>query len=171
MAQRITAHLLDIEDADKVLLTANRSLSKAGLAIHGTNAYDALTANAISFIVNGIFYSKAAMASIAAATLGGAAGALDETGASVTMSALATGYDQAFLLLLNAAGTVKAIQGPAVVTGASVPVPGVPPLYASFGLIKVRNASGSNFVFGTTNFSASNVTTTFYDVSLSPGVI
>lgn len=171
MSQRITANLLDIESADHALLMGNRASSKAGLAIHGANAFDALTANAVSYMINGIFYTKAAMASIGAATLGGALGALDESGATATMAPLVTSYDQAFLLVLNAAGTVKAIQGPAVAAGLAVPVPGAPPLYSPFGLIKVRNASGSNFVFGTTNFSAANVTTSFYDVSISPGAI
>lgn len=171
MANKITASLADIEKADFVINMSNRSYSKGALAIHGTNLFDALTAAAVTYSINGILYTKAAMASVGAATLGGANGALDETCAAATMTPQLPGFDAAYLLLLDAAGTVKATQGASVATGGVVQVPGCPPLYAPFGLIKVRNASGSNFVFGTTVFNAAGVTTTFFDVSASPGVI
>lgn len=172
MANRIAANLADIEAADHALVMANRAYTKGALAIHGSNLFDALTTGAVVYSINGLLYSKAAMASVATATLGGAKGAIDEAGQTVSMVALASGFDQAFLLVVNAAGTVKALQGLPVVTGAAVPVPGCPNLFAPFGLIKVRNvSSGANFVFGTTLFGASGITTTFYDVAVAPGTI
>lgn len=172
MANKISANLLDVRAAHNLLLFGNRAYTKGALAIHGTNLYDALTTVAVVFSVGGLMYTKAAMASVGTATLGAAGGAIDETGAVASVAVLKTGFDAAFLLVLDSSGTVKVIQGAPVATGGTVPVPGYPPLYTPFGLIKVKNAtSGANFVFGTTVFGASGVTTTFYDVAVAPGTI
>lgn len=49
-----------------------------------------------------------------------------------------------------------------------IPYPEVEASKALVGLVKVVAGTGTTFQYGTTNFNASNVTTTFYDCSRMP---
>lgn len=147
--------------------TANRCFGKAGLAIHGANVENVQTVAAVDYSIAGVMYQLAITAEIDLSALS----CITETGAADTLTAQVTATDRAYLLVLNAAGTVKIIQGTAVATGGTCGVPGCPESYAPFAALKVANASGSDFTLGTTALNAANVTTTYVDVSLAPATL
>jgi len=147
--------------------TANRCFGKAGLAIHGANAENVQTTAAVDYSIAGVMYQLAVTAEIDLSALS----CITETGAADTLTAQVTATDRAYLLVLNAAGTAKIIQGTAVATAATCVVPGCPDGYAPLGVIKVANASGSDFTLGTTALSAAGVTDTYFDVSLAPASV
>lgn len=154
--------------------SGNFASTKAGLAI-GTVKSGINTANTIQFCINGISYTKAAVTSEVLVAAPG-------TPAFVPIPTGKTCY---IVMCLNSSGTVYAVQGeydgqtfvnansmPTVASnaarvGKSV-IPDIPSTLTAFGYIKVVNASGSNFVIGTTLFDAASVTTTFTDVMQLP---
>lgn len=148
-------------------LLGTRSHGKAGLAIHGANVENVQTVAAVDYSIAGVMYQLAITAEIDLSALS----CITETGAADTLTAQVTATDRAYLLVLNAAGTVKIIQGTAVATGGTCGVPGCPESYAPFAALKVANASGSDFTLGTTALNAANVTTTYVDVSLAPATL
>lgn len=148
-------------------LLGTRSHGKAGLAIHGANVENVKTTAAVNFSIAGVMYQLAITAEIDLSALS----CITETGAADTLTAQAKNTDRAYLLVLNAAGTVKIIQGTAVATGGTCVCPGCPESYAPFAALKVANASGSDFTLGTTALNAANVTTTYVDVSLAPATL
>lgn len=148
-------------------LLGTRSHGKAGLAIHGANVENVQTVAAVDYSIAGVMYQLAITAEIDLSALS----CITETGAADTLTAQATATDRAYLLVLNAAGTAKIIQGTAVATGGTCVCPGCPESYAPFAALKVANASGSNFTLGTTALNAANVTTTYVDVSLAPATL
>ena len=148
-------------------LLGTRSHGKAGLAIHGGNVENVQTVAAVDYSIAGVMYQLAITAEIDLSALS----CITETGAADTLTAQATATDRAYLLVLNAAGTAKIIQGTAVATGGTCVCPGCPESYAPFAALKVANASGSNFTLGTTALNAANVTTTYVDVSLAPATL
>lgn len=145
------------------LMLGNRALSYGNLAIDA-NTENVQTGNAVEFCIDGVLYSKAAVAEIDVSGLA----VIDEQGDTTTMSAQATGYDRIYLLVLNSSGTIKVVQGQAVATGESCYCPGCPAGYAPFGAVKVANATGSNFTFGTTGLDTSGITDTYYNLSGVP---
>lgn len=153
----------DIDHAALRSLLGARCYGKAGLAIDATPA-DVETTSAVDYSIDGVMYTLAITAAIDIS----AAAVIDEAGGTTTMTAQATATDRIYLLVVNAAGTIKVVQGTAVATGATCPCPGVPSGYCAFGAVKVANASGSDFTFGTTSLATANVTDTYYDLSLAP---
>lgn len=148
-------------------LLGTRSHGKAGLAIHGANLENVQTVAAVDYSIAGVMYQLAITAEIDLSALS----CITETGAADTLTAQVTATDRAYLLVLNAAGTAKIIQGTAVATGGTCVCPGCPESYAPFAALKVANASGSDFTLGTTALNAANVTTTYVDVSLAPATL
>ena len=147
--------------------TANRCFGKAGLAIHGANVENVQTVAAVDYSIAGVLYQLAITAEIDLS----ACDFITETAGADTVSAQAKNTDRAYLLVLNAAGTVKVIQGTAVATAGTCTVPGCPDGYAPLGVIKVVNGNTATFTLGTTNFTAAAVTATYYDVSLAPASV
>ncbi|MGB4967292.1 MAG: hypothetical protein WBO35_03775 [Candidatus Saccharimonadales bacterium] len=165
MANIIAAHFGDIAHAELRILLANRALTKAGLADHATAHEDVLTANAVTYTLDGVFYSKAAVAQIDLSTLA----VLDETGSVKSIVAQAIGATRVYLLALDSAGVVKIVQAADVATTTSSSnVPGCPRGYAPFGAVKIVNASAAAFIFGTTSKTAVGITASYFDVSLAP---
>jgi 1,4-dihydroxy-2-naphthoate octaprenyltransferase len=97
---------------------------------------------------------------------------MDETGTAVAVIAnQATAKDCAYLLVLDSSGTCKIIQGAAVAVGTTCKCPGTPTGYAPFGAVKVSNATGSVFTFGTTALNTASLTVTYFDLSASPDTL
>ncbi len=128
-------------------LLLNRSFGEAGLAIHGINKDNLLTAAAFSFIVAGVPKNLAAQTEI------------------VTPAATAQTVDEKcwYLLHVNASGTISFTKGVDHATTAVIPAP--PADEAVFGAVHVSLASGAGFTLGTTVFDALNVTSTYFDSS------
>jgi hypothetical protein len=100
-----------------------------------------------------------------------AADVIDSNGDTDTLTAQVTATDRIYLLVVNAAGTIKVIQGTAVATAATCVCPTCPEGYAPFGAIKVANASGSDFTLGTTSLATASVTDSYFDLSMVPATL
>lgn len=175
MPTRNAANYADFVHADERYLTANRCFSKAGLADHATAHEDVLTANAITYSIGGILYSKAAVAKIDLSTLA----FVNENGAAVGASAQAAGTTRVYLLAIDKDGTIAVVGPtfPATGTGATLAqntatgagnVPGCPAAYAPFGAIKVVNGSANPFTLGTTPKTDAGIAATYFDVTMAP---
>jgi hypothetical protein len=156
----------DIEHADLRQAIANRAYSKGGIAIDATPA-DVETTAAVVYSINGVMYSLAIQAAIDVSTLG----VLTEKGAVTAMTAQANNTDRIYLLVLNTSAAIKVIQGAAVAAGALCYCPGVPPNHCAFAAVKVANASGSAFTFGTTSLATAGVTDTYFDLTMAPATL
>lgn len=128
------------------------SLTSGAVAIT-TNKAKFKTTATISYLLNGLFYSKAAT---------------DNLVFSSGHTALANNQACLFGLFLDASGNVSTTQGPIVSAGDPCPVPATPAGVAIFGLIKVVTGAGT-FTPNTTEFDASGVTTTFVNAGRMPG--
>lgn len=136
-------------------------LSKAGLAIGSTKSQVAIAAPngaGIDFAINGVMYHKADAASSAIT-------------AAAVQPALTTCI---YLVCLNASGTVSTVKGDVVPTadltaGNKVlqwptPATGTCPI----GAVKVKCTVASTFTAGTTDFDASDLVVTYYDLLSIP---
>lgn len=128
----------------------NIALASGGLAA-GTTASQLKTVNTITYLANGVFKSKTAVAAIA-----------------LSGTTLAIGQSCLFGVFLDAAGNVTTTQGPIVNNGDPCPVP---PFSATgvvvVGLAKV-SATSAVFVPGTTDLGTGN-TATYLNVGVMPG--
>lgn len=148
--------------ADREL--TNRAFTIGVLAIDDSNTENVQTTAAVVFSINGVLYSKAAVAEIDVSGLD----VLDESGAETSMTAQVTATDRIYLLILDSGGNIKVVQGEAVATGETCYCPVCPPDHAAFGAVKVANATGSDFTFGTTGLDTSGITDTYYNLSIPP---
>lgn len=159
--------LSDLTQADLRAIIGNRGLSSAGWDI-GAAANDIEFNRQVVWCINGIVYQKSTADSYPDDVDVSGLTFMTDAGTTTTVSALATGYDAIFLIVGTTSSTFRVVQGTAVASGSTVPWPNCPTGYAPVGAVKVANASGSNFTFGTTNLSTSNVTDTYYDLSSVP---
>jgi len=127
----------------------NFCLTAAGLDINGTNAYDAETNNALTYCIDGAFYSKAAITTVDLSATTYA------TGGSLV---IADDETAEVYCLINSAGTVSTYLLRSTETWA--PADGT----LVFGKIVILNESGSDFTVGTTELSTSGVTDTYVDI-------
>jgi len=125
-------------------------LSKAGLAIHGANSENVLTANAFEYSIAGVAYSYAAQAEI------------DISALTFTPTALATANQRIYLLYVTSAGVLDILEGDDHASAAVVPA--TPAGRVALGYIKVVNATGSPFTLGTTGLDTANITDTYVDL-------
>ena len=147
-------------------LLGSRCYGKAGLAIDATPA-DVETTAAVDYSIDGVMYSLGITAAIDLS----ATPVINEAGATVAMTAQAKDTDRAYLLVVNAAGTIKVVQGTAVATGATCPCPTCPEGYAPFGAVKVANGTEDDFTFGTTSLATVGITDTYFDLSMAPATL
>ena len=153
-------------------LLGNRTLSRAILAINAGGAATIKTTNAIDYCLDGIIRNKAAL-SAQALTVDAAQQAL-VTGFSA-FQVQPAGKTAYYVLVLDSAGNVRCIQGswsgmsvdPFKVPKPASLIPDIGPSYTPFGLLKVVTGSAA-FTPGTTALDASNITFTFYDISVLP---
>jgi len=158
----MTMNLQNVDHADLRHLLGNMTFNSGVLAIDA-NSENVQTTATIEFSVKGIHYTKAAVAEIDVSTL---------TGLSST--ALADGKTQIFGLELVSGGTISVVYGEQKATAditAGTQVADWPvasdDLSTIFGAVKVVNASGADFVFGTTGLDASGITDTYYNICRS----
>lgn len=156
-------------------------LGKAVLAINAASALTVKTTSAIIYAIDGIVYTKAALAAQALTPL---------SGAFYTQPISTTVY---YTLALDASGNVRVVQGTyagqqintaGVVTTGDGTVPDVPDLsvgsvdasgnqtlstaWCPFGIIKVATNGSTTFLPGTDALDKSGCTFTFYDVMYLP---
>lgn len=146
------------------LMHGTRTLTFATLAIDGTNAENVQTGNAIDFCIDGVLYTKATVAEIDISALD----VIDEQGVASAMTAQATAKDRIYLLAIDKSGNIHVIEGQDVDTGEDAFCPGCPADHAPFGAVKVANATGSDFTFGTTDLDTSGITDTYFNLALVP---
>lgn len=158
----MTFRLEDVEHAGLRHMLGNRCYSKGVLAIDA-NTENVQTTVAVDYSIKGIMYQKAAVAEIDVSGLGG-----------LSSTALADGYTQIFGLALNSAGTITVVPGDQVLTAditAGTQIANWPSAIDDdtvlFGAVKVVNATGSAFTFGTTGLDTSGITDTYYDLAVS----
>jgi len=164
--------LADVQSQAVRTLLANRSLSKATLAINAGSAATIKTTGTNYFTIDGIQYSYAALSAQALA-------------ADATQQALISGqagfYVQPisktvyYVIGINSSGTVKCFQG--TYTGQTFTnfvgragdslIPDIGNSYCPIGMIKVVTGSAT-FTPATTALDAANITFTFYDLSVLP---
>lgn len=164
MTTIVTANLGDEGQAYLRNLLGNMCFTRGVLAIDA-NTNDVQTTAACVYSVKGILYSLAAIAAIDLSGLGG-----------LPTTALADGKTQIFGLEASTdASTVTVVYGDQVTTAditsgdAEVSWPRASTTnHTIFGAVKVVNATGSAFTFGTTGLDTSGITDTYLNVSL-PG--
>lgn len=172
--------LKDIQNGDIRRAVGNFCMSKITLAINLGGAATVKSTGATIYVIDGIAYTKAALAAQAITVthdcFGNAVGAPNLS--AYVQPAGTTAY---LLLCLNAAGTLAVVQGSYL--GQSLAFPdlskvltgtgaiGVEPAgYTAIGLIKVVTAGAATFTPGTTALDAANVTATYYDLTDVPSV-
>lgn len=156
----------------------NSNLVKPVLAINVGGAATVKTTAGLSYTLDGIYYTKAALAAQAITVthdcFGNAVG-----GQNLPAYVQPTGTTAYLLLCVNAAGQIAVAQGSyagqvqsypdlqRVLTGTG-DVPQEPAGYTAFGLIKVVTTGGATFNPGTTALDAANVTATYFDLEYVP---
>lgn len=150
-------------------LEGYRNMTAAVLAINAAGAATFKTTSAYSYLVDGIFKSKTALAAQAF---------------SAGHAVQAAGTTLYYTVGLDAAGNVTTYQGTApsanqiaaaLMNGqaaSSVPsnIADVPDGVTAVGLIKVVTNSSTTFTPGTTLLDAAGLTVTYYDVAVLPSV-
>lgn len=154
---------------------------KPVLAINLGGAATVKTTGAINYTIDGIAYTKAALAAVALSAMAASDLAsslsnwLQPTGLNGAFSAQPANTTSYLVLALNAAGTVKVVQGlytgqiPLVGmnVGGQAKVPDVPDGFVPFGMIKVVTGA-TTFTPITDALDKASVTFTFYDLSVLP---
>lgn len=173
--------LKDISNGILRKALGNSCLVKGTLAINAGGAATIKSTGAISYTLDGVYYSKAALAAQSIVVTH------DRNGQAVGGNNLAayvqpTGTTVYYLLCLNAAGAVAVVQGDyagqvlsyandlsKVLTGTG-DVPQEPAGYTAMGLLKVVTTAGATFTPGTTLLDAANVAVTYFDLEYVPSV-
>jgi hypothetical protein len=150
----------NLQGANGLTFAAN-----SGALAVGTTASGYTNGAAINYSIAGRFASKAIVASVLLAIEPGSG--IDPTLPNA-FKTLAKGESCAFSVLLDNAGVFTVMQGDVVSAGYPTPVSASNEGKAIVGAIKVVNATNP-FIPGTTNFTATGVTTTFVNLSQHPG--
>lgn len=135
-------------------LHGNRCLSAVTLAINAGSAATFKTTGTTTYIVDGVFKTKAALSAQAF------------TAGHTPVPPSTTCY---FVVGLNAGGTVKTFQG-GCRAGKVGKLPELEDGYTPIGIIKIVTNGSTTFTPGTTALDAAGVTATYTDVSVLPAV-
>lgn len=172
------SRLSDIQAAAVRKVLGNRCHTKATLAINAGSAATVKTTGATIFSIDGVLYTKAALSAQSIAVTH----RFDGSPVSVADPAYVqpAGVTAFYVVALNAAGTVAVVQGSyagqvirdgndlALVLTGTGDIPQEPAGYTAIGVIKVATAGAATFTPGTTALDATNVTATYFDVSVLP---
>lgn len=123
----------------------------------------------VSYVIGGRFYSRSG---------DGAAGInLQLTNPATLVDAVAQPYrpfdpvqpagtTAIYVIGISTTGGLIALKGDHVANGSGIapPLPDLPRTHAPAAYVRVVNNSSSGFTFGVTNFNASGVTTTFFNI-------
>lgn len=175
--------LSSIQNGDLRKALGNYCESKIALAISGgSGAATLANTGTINYVIDGVKKTKSALSTQSFAATHDFRGlAVSSTNgiAEYTQPAGTTVY---YLVCLNAAGTVAIVQGtysgqsisvngqPGLVLTGNGAIPAEPDGYTAIGMVKVVTAGAATFNPATTNFDATNVTSTFYDLDRVPSV-
>lgn len=171
--------LAQVNDLSLRRAMGDRCYTKGVLAINAAGAATVKTTNALVFSVDGILYTKAALAAQSIAVthnlFGFAASGASASGPGAYVQPANTTV--IYVIAVNAAGTVAVVQGGysgqsvtapgGVVMVSKGEVPAVPVGYAPVAAMKVA-LGATTFTPGTTLLDAANVTVTYTDLSLLP---
>lgn len=164
----MSGSLNDVSNESLRNLLGNRSFTLGILGIDGTNTENVETQATVQYCINGVLTLNAAITEIDLSAKKPVAQDGTE-GVAGAFAALPDGKSGIYMLVFNGTSNyVGVVVGDYVTTGSAVPYPSTPPGWCPFGAIKVDNASGSNFVLGTTALDASGITDTYYNLSVSP---
>jgi hypothetical protein len=173
--------LSDVLSATLRKAIGNFCLTKVALAIHGGSAAATIASTGtMTFVIDGRFYTKAALSAQSFAVTHDFRGiAVSDTAgiSEYTQPVTKTAY---YLVCVNSGGTVAIVQG--TYSGQSITVNGTPGLiltgdgdipaepsgYTAIGMVKIALANAATFNPATTNFDATDVTATFYDLNRVP---
>ena len=140
---------------DLVTAANTRCLTDAAAANGDPASSTSIVTNPVVYTIDGVFYSVASTASIAFSS------------GHAAQPVLTQCY---YLFQIDSAGNWSSVQGPILSTSSPEtlqmprPTAGCCPIFA----VKVSLASTATFTPGTTLFTASNVTETYYDLSIRP---
>lgn len=162
-------------DAVKNVLR-NMNFTKGVLAINAASAPTVKTTNALTYSVNGVLYTKTALAAQSIAVTHRYDGSAVSTANPAYTQPISSSV--VYLVCLNAAGTVAVVQGTyagqtvtdannlsKIVTGTGA-APVEPDGYTCIGTITVETNASATFIPGTTALDAAGVTATYADVSV-----
>lgn len=154
----------------------DRCFSAAGLAIHGVNTENVLTAAAVVHCAGGVFQTDLAIAAEIDLSAVAVLNRKGETAVLVEAPAIAAGGDTVTkTYLLACKGNTPYIVEPEEDVAADdnqLEELTCPAGYAPFGVIKlVRVAGAAAFTLGTTALDDTGVTATFTDLSVSPASV
>lgn len=171
-------------------LIGTENLSKAVLAINAAAATTVKTTNAINYMIDGILYTKAALAAQALSALAGSdfSPAINYTqpNGGVGFYVQPINTTVYYVFYVNAAGTVKVVQGtydgqPLAPTGqgsvGKSMVPDAPDQivgtggWCPFGMVKVVTNGATTFTPGTDALDKAGCTFTFYDIAVLPATL
>lgn len=159
-----------IRQGDLSEAVGTRAFIAGLLAIDGTNTENVETTVAIAYVLDGVFGSLAAQTEI---VLDGLTG-ISENG---DLDALADAWaDQPDLtdciyMLVYDGTNIRVVKGRDRITANGGPLrfPNCPGGHVAFAAVRVENAAGAIFKFGTTALDDAGVTDTYYDISVPPG--
>lgn len=140
------------------------ALNSGGLAI-GTTTSQISIATAVNYLYKGVFGQRATSVSIAYPIEPGTGLVPTSPNAYVT---LAAGQACSFLVVVDSANALTAVQGPVQTAGDPCPVAPVPNNRIAIGAFKVVNVTNP-FIPGTTALNAAGVTTTYFNLGSHPG--
>lgn len=173
--------LSQIVSAEVRKVLANRCLTKATLAINAGGAATVKTTGATTYSVDGVLYSKAALAAQSIAPTHDAFGNLVAAGIAAYVQPVNTTVF--YVVSVNAAGTVAVSQGSYLGQTQAFPndlskiwtgtgaIPVEPAGYTAIGVIKVAPTVAATFTPGTTLLDAANVNATYFDVDILPATL
>lgn len=172
------SNISEVHSAGVRAAVGDRCMSKVTLAINAGAAATVKTTGAATYIIGGVFYTKAALAAQSIA----ATHRFDGEAVSAADPAYVqpAGTTVIYVVALNAAGTVAVVQGSyagqsityandksKVLVGAGG-IPKLPAGYVPIGAIKVATANAATFTPGTTALDAADVTATYFDLAILP---
>lgn len=133
----------------------NGALNSGDIA-RDTDANDIEIVTATKFVIDGVFYSKAAATGVNATI----------TGADDDSTSQAAGTTCYYVYCYDSSGNVEVYKGVDDIAA----YPAIPDDRAPFCVAKVVNTTNA-FTLGTTDYNAAGVTTTFTDVQQVPSAV
>lgn len=161
----LTATLGDVQHNTLRYLLGTFCAGVCGFGIDG-NANDVQTTAAVDYFIKGIGYTLAADAALDISA---------DVDNIADIDALPTGYTCVYVFEADASGNYTVSAGEQVLTAditagtktADWPAPTSADV-CPFAAVKVVNATGSNYVFGTTALDTAGITDTYYNLARVP---
>jgi len=150
-------------------------LSNAGFSIDASTE-NVETDNAVNYMIGGKIYNLGAQSAIDVSAATRLVKSSTQFATEVWADAAAAGgftalqddQEAYYVLVVNASGTLRFIEGAAADLG-EAKWPEIPEEdWCPIGAVHVKNETGTTFTFGTTGLDTSGVTDTFYDLGMIP---